>query len=64
MVKFFEKHSDWTDKQFQVWVGKTVNSHIVVKMYKAGYSPEEIARVGEIPIRIVNKYIKRCFKED
>lgn len=59
MVKFFETHKDWTDKRFQIWIGKVVNSHLVIKMYRAGYPSEEIARVGEIPMNVVDKYIKK-----
>jgi len=62
MVKFFETHSNWTDKKFQMWIGKTANSYLVMKMHKAGYDPDEIARVGSISRKTVDKYILETSK--
>lgn len=58
MIKIFKDGKEMSDTEFNIWIGEAVNTHLIAKLYRAGFSNEQIAEIGKIPISIVEKRIK------
>lgn len=57
MIKIVKDGRELNQQEMRKWIGKAVNSHLINKMHRAGYSAEEIASTGGLPINIVEKKI-------
>ena len=61
MIKIFKDGKEMSDAAIKIWIGDAVNTHLIAKLYRAGFSNEQIAEIGKIPISIVEKRVK-CLK--